>query len=274
MKNFKEALLYKKWFLWAVFILLINDFFLKYQFHNFLTGKISDFAGLFAFSYFLSLFTKKIKSAYYFTFVFFIFWKTEASQPFINFLNTLNLNIYRVIDYSDFIAFLILPISYRYRKEGIIQHFNRSLIKSTSIAIITCFSFIATTQIRERIPYVQEQLNIKSDFIIDFPFNENVFFDSLGYKYYKPQCINEGHYIYVKQKHFDSLSILYKIKILKSEDSLSQIKIDSILNFHYIIYPYKNKTDSITKTQLIARYKKMTSKQFDSIFLTNFEKTK
>ncbi|MBQ0740775.1 hypothetical protein J9332_41515, partial [Aquimarina celericrescens] len=36
--------------------LILNDWFLKAFFHNTITGKLSDFAGLIAFPFFLSLF--------------------------------------------------------------------------------------------------------------------------------------------------------------------------------------------------------------------------
>ena len=37
----------------ALFLTALNDHYFKYQFHNFLTGKISDFTGLFYFPFFL-----------------------------------------------------------------------------------------------------------------------------------------------------------------------------------------------------------------------------
>ncbi len=43
-------------FLLSVLLLLLNDWLLKPLFHNDLTGKLSDLAGLFAFPFFLSAF--------------------------------------------------------------------------------------------------------------------------------------------------------------------------------------------------------------------------
>lgn len=42
-------------FLIALFILILNDWVLKHTFNNTLTGKLSDFAGLFAFAFFLGI---------------------------------------------------------------------------------------------------------------------------------------------------------------------------------------------------------------------------
>jgi hypothetical protein len=51
----------------SIFLLLINDLYLKFEYHNYLTGKLSDFAGLFAFPYFFScLIPKKDKTNLHF----------------------------------------------------------------------------------------------------------------------------------------------------------------------------------------------------------------
>jgi len=278
MKKKNQKLLYKKWFLLAVFLLLINDFFLKYEFHNLLTGKISDFAGLFAFPYFLSLFTKKIKSTYIFTIVFFVFWKTELSQVSIEFLNNLNFNIYRVVDYTDFIALLILPISYTYRIEASQIKIKQNVYVNMTIVLITCFSFIATTQERKPPPHIIEKINLKSGLIINFPFKKETFFDSLGYtKTYMPYYKFNGYYIHVNAENsksllYDRIEVLYKVRLKKSTDSLrTQVTIDSILSFSYTKFRYNTTKDSIQKNKLINKYKKMTNKEFDSIFLSKFE---
>jgi len=46
----------------ALIVTAINDHYLKYQFHNFLTGKISDFSGLFFFPLFLYALIEFIRS--------------------------------------------------------------------------------------------------------------------------------------------------------------------------------------------------------------------
>jgi len=48
-------------------LLLLNDFYLKFEYHNWLTGKLSDFCGLFIFPVFWSA----------------IFFKTEANRIFL-----------------------------------------------------------------------------------------------------------------------------------------------------------------------------------------------
>ena len=49
-------------FIISVLILITNDFYLKAAFHNDLTGKLSDFAGLFAFPFLFSALLYKNKN--------------------------------------------------------------------------------------------------------------------------------------------------------------------------------------------------------------------
>ena len=102
------------WFILAVLILLLNDFLLKDYYHNWLTGKLSDFAGVFILPLFLSvLFPKQIKSLLIFTAAFFLYWKSPWSDGLIHTINTLpGFHYARVIDYSDLIALSMLPLSY------------------------------------------------------------------------------------------------------------------------------------------------------------------
>ncbi len=131
-------------FLIGLSLLLLNDLYLKDHYHNWWTGKISDFAGLFIFPIFLSLLNhKRPLLNYIFTFLLFIFWKTEISTEPINHINEiLNLNLFRIIDYTDFIAFSILPFSYYYYLNSSslrIKQFKPFLIG------LSIFSFYATS---------------------------------------------------------------------------------------------------------------------------------
>ena len=135
-------------FLLALILLLAHDFIFKSVFHNFITGKLSDFAGLFVFPIFwLALFPNRKKAIYFLTAFLFIFWKSAHSQPLIDAWNSLSLlNISRVIDYTDLFALLILPISYYYDQFAILIRANR-LVYSLLISI-SLFAFIATSYAR------------------------------------------------------------------------------------------------------------------------------
>ncbi|SEP22001.1 hypothetical protein [Mucilaginibacter sp. OK283] len=131
-------------FIAAVLLLIVNDWYFKQTFHNDLTGKLSDFAGLFALPFLLSaLFPRKIKLVYFFTLLFFIVWKSPLMQPVINALNGAGVPIHRTIDYTDYIALLILPVSfYQFNKQAE-YHFKPVIL---NMLVVGCLiSFIATT---------------------------------------------------------------------------------------------------------------------------------
>ncbi len=114
MKSKPYSLLLHPFFLISLFLLLLNDISLKYEFHNGLTGKLSDFTGLFVFALFLIVLIPHYK-IYVLVFcgLFFIWWKSILSTPFIDAWNDLMpILIDRVIDYSDLSALLVLPLAF------------------------------------------------------------------------------------------------------------------------------------------------------------------
>ena len=114
MQKTKASLLLHPFFLGCLAILLLNDFYLKYGFPGFLTGKLSDFAGLIVLPvYCRALFPSLSKKFILIgTALFFVWWKSPASQPLINVINQyLPWTVQRVVDYSDLIALSILPLA-------------------------------------------------------------------------------------------------------------------------------------------------------------------
>jgi hypothetical protein len=102
MKNKLQLLLHPV-FILSLACLLLNDIYWKYEYHNWLTGKISDLTGLFVLSVFLSaFFHRHTISVYIGIAIFFIWWKSPLSQPIIDILNrSLDLSFKRTIDYTD-----------------------------------------------------------------------------------------------------------------------------------------------------------------------------
>jgi hypothetical protein len=102
-------------FLIALALLVANDWLFKPLFHNALTGKLSDFAGLFAFAYFWSIVAgRKTTAIHALIGIAFAIWKSPLSQPAIDAWNALGLmQIARVVDASDLWALAILPLSWR-----------------------------------------------------------------------------------------------------------------------------------------------------------------
>jgi len=153
-------------FITALFVLLLNDFYFKPYFHNAITGKLSDFAGLFIFPFFFSSFALRFKtSIYVFTGLSFIFWKSSHSQSLIDWWNQHGLlTIGRTIDYTDLSALLILPISYFYSGKNLFSS-NRAVVYT--LIIVSVFAFTATSQRRAEYEYFKEYefIGTKSDLV-------------------------------------------------------------------------------------------------------------
>ncbi|MDP4264810.1 MAG: hypothetical protein Q8941_19940 [Bacteroidota bacterium] len=155
MKPRQPILLLHPLFLFSLALLLLNDLYLKYEFHNWFTGKLSDFAGLFVFSVFgITLFPSYKKEGILFSALFFCWWKSPLSDPLIHFLNyRLSVPVNRMIDYTDYLALVVLPCSYRVRP----HHYSVSLTRTVavySIGVISFLSFCSTSMIR----YIQRDV--------------------------------------------------------------------------------------------------------------------
>jgi hypothetical protein len=93
-------------FIAALALLVTNDFLLKPMFHNWATGKLSDFAGLFALAMFCATFRprRRLLIGVVITAAF-VFWKSAASQPLIDWLDGFApFSIARTVDYADLSA--------------------------------------------------------------------------------------------------------------------------------------------------------------------------
>lgn len=162
-------------FLISLLILLLNDLIFKTVFHNYLTGKLSDFAGLLVFPFFWSvLFPKRAKEIHIVTIVFFIFWKSPFSEAFVAFFG-----FYRVVDFSDNIALISVLVSFQLIKKEF-RTFRVQPVFLKLIFLLSCYSFIATTRKSEPYRFENEflYLNLKNDsdekivIDIDFKFSE------------------------------------------------------------------------------------------------------
>ena len=185
MKKQTPTLLLHPIFLFALFVLIVNDSILKWQYHNWLTGKLSDAAGLIVAPIFLFILFPKIKQHAVFALgLFFIFWKSPFSQSLIDFTNELTaFNFHRVVDYSDLITLPFLYVPYfLIRKNSkcvpfiFFKKFNPSLL----ILVLTSFTLFSTSMIRYAFPegdiYLGKSFNVKKS--KDYIFNK---FEQKGY---------------------------------------------------------------------------------------------
>lgn len=117
---------------------------MKTMFHNEITGKLSDFSGLFAFPFLFSLvFPKFKKTIHLFSGILFVFWNSEFSQVTINTLNNIGLPVIRTVDYSDNIALLSILLSYRLLSNKV--NYKVKPIFQKTLVVISCLAFMATT---------------------------------------------------------------------------------------------------------------------------------
>lgn len=151
MKSDIQTLL-RPGFIIGLVVLVINDHILKTTFPGFITGKLSDVAGLFIFPLFiLALGIRKPILIYSITTLGFVWWKSPLSESYIQFMNqATHFQIQRVVDYGDLLTLFILPVSYWYYKRPSII---RMKIHPATVVIITAFAFISTSQAPKRIAY-------------------------------------------------------------------------------------------------------------------------
>ena len=102
-------------FLIAVAVLLLNDWILKDAFANWATGKLSDFAGLFAFAFFWgALLPRRRGPVVGMTAVAFMIWKSPLSTDAVTVWNAIGAwPLARVVDYTDWLALTMLYPAYR-----------------------------------------------------------------------------------------------------------------------------------------------------------------
>ena len=161
MRENTTKILLSPFFIIGLFVLLLNDFFLKSYFGNFLTGKLSDFAGLFVFPLFWAAFFPKRKlSIFVGTAVFFAFWKSPFSDDFISLWNSLPLfDVERTVDYGDLVALAVLPLAWTYSQRSKPIRLPRvsQRLTLTALALISLFAFTATSQApRNEVRFNQE----------------------------------------------------------------------------------------------------------------------
>lgn len=141
-------------FLICLFLLLLNDFYLKSAFHNSLTGKLSDLCGLFIFPIFWSvLFHKRKQTVYILTALFFIYWKSSYSDPFIQLFSLYVFPIDRTVDPTDLFALIVLPVSWHL--QSLPQ--KRSYFNPQFAGLVAFFSFCATSMPRPSLYFEQPQ---------------------------------------------------------------------------------------------------------------------
>ena len=251
----KLQLLLHPFFLCSLVLLLVNDLYLKYEFHNWFTGKLSDFAGLLVFATFLIVFFPfRKKMTLVACALFFCWWKSSLSNSFIWLLNdNLSLLLQRVVDYTDFFALLVLPFVYKLKEPVYPVSFTRSLAVY-AVGIISFFSFCATSIARHMIydPYIENEVSYYESFTS--PLTEKEILERLdpekkGYqkdsvKYYR---IRENEDFYYRLKKRDDSTITW-LPLKNTGDSALFVKRE--VPVHFLIPRYILQGDTLYKLAL------------------------
>ena len=149
--------IYTTWpLLLSVFLLILNDHVFKYYFPGIITGKISDFSGIFLVILVLrDAFPKRALETSVLVVGLFSYWKSPYSQALIEFINTYSLlKLIRTVDYSDLVAFVIIPVAhfvYAKRDRYSLKLNIGKLIKIPAI-VLTIIGITGTSQL----PYVHK----------------------------------------------------------------------------------------------------------------------
>jgi len=136
----------------AVLLLVVNDWILKDVYGSWWTGKLSDFAGLYAFPLLWSAFVPRRRAIIFaLTAAGFLVWKSPLSGPPIAAWNALGIwPVTRVLDYTDWIALVALvpaaraahaaPEPVRYRWLVLARR-----AAAAGMAVIAAVAFMATS---------------------------------------------------------------------------------------------------------------------------------
>jgi len=131
-------------FITGILVLFLNDHIFKFEFPGMLTGKLSDACGIVILPLLLTYIVPKVKEhSVWITMVLFTYWKSPYSQVVLDLYNQyVPIGISRVIDYSDLLVFVLLPIPYfllkndRYTASISIQKVNPMVIVLPSLLVL------------------------------------------------------------------------------------------------------------------------------------------
>jgi hypothetical protein len=152
--NSRPELLASPWLVLSVLALLVNDWVLKPTFHNALTGKLSDFAGLLALTLVACAVSERLRwwSAGFIS-AFFVYWKSTHSQPLVSYLaELLPLGIGRTPDYTDLAALPVVWIVAFYVPRLSVRPagaWAKCCVAGISVFALTATSYLPQYAIRE-----------------------------------------------------------------------------------------------------------------------------
>lgn len=131
-------------------LLVVNDHALKPAFHDAVTGKLSDFAGVAALALVLrALLPRHRWTPCLLAGAAFVLWKSPASQPLVDAVNAAGWGpVGRVVDWTDLAALLVLPIALRHQPRRRTPTAARRAL-APAVAVSCVLAFAATSRLPE-----------------------------------------------------------------------------------------------------------------------------
>ncbi len=220
-------------FLVGLGLLLLNDFFLKPTFHNWFTGKLSDFAGLFIFPlFFTAFFSERKRWIYAVTAIGFMFWKSGLSQPLIELWNAQPYyHLDRVVDYTDLLGLLILPLSFLYGRPSQQRQATPLLVYVS--CVVAVFTFAATSWVQPKTTFYffkEYQFNLTPPLLLErMKRLANLRFDgkTKEFQFRSLQSLPLTFEIGFEDYHYQSVLILVNADGAKSKISLLSVMAES-----------------------------------------------
>lgn len=217
-------------FILCLIILFLNDHFLKLQFHNWFTGKLSDIAGIILLPFLLTFLVPKLQqNSVYFTALFFILWKSPYSGKLIEIYNSVSpISIHRAVDYTDLFVMIFLVVPYYFIKNQ--EQLLKFEIRKTSpvFILIPCLLILMSTSPPRYYHYNPNRGNISFSsnfvFLVEGKNKDEVIseFSKRNISVHKDTAyiINEHYYQLLNGKMIE--------KNLKSETEIYKINQDSL----------------------------------------------
>lgn len=128
-------------------LLILNDHYLKYEFGNWFTGKLSDIAGIIILPLIIAfIFPRVQRFSIWITAILFVFWKSEFSDFAINAYNDYSfMQTSRVVDYTDLFVLPLLVVPEYIIRNGDLKYFRPIRINHRLILIPTLVALVATS---------------------------------------------------------------------------------------------------------------------------------
>ena len=232
-------------FLFNLFLLIANDHWWKYAWPNDVTGKISDFAGVFVLAVFLAACPgiRKI-IAIIATALLFAWWKSPLSEPFIT-----AFGLARVVDYSDLLALTMLPLIFFIKPFQYPSFSYYTRLLTPIVAGITVLAIVVTTLPYKPAGYYYPQGRVSVNKTWKTSLSKDAFFqklDSLKIPYRKDNVeylpVNTRNLMLVQKSVKDSAYRMTPMENLKD----TVLYYEKTLGEHYVIPYFVSGKDTLT----------------------------